>query len=107
MQAPFPFLSPSHQLPLQRGTQAKHLISVIRCRFYSIPLLDSYEYWQLFARSNKQLLDEAEYDMKNYTDVRGCYPPKPKAEVDNTLQGLHNSSYHTKAEFKNCFISQL
>ena len=54
----------------------------------------------------KQLLDEAEYDMKNCADRGGCYPPKPEAEVDNTLRGLHNSSYHTKAEFNNCFISQ-
>ena len=58
------------------------------------------------TRIIKQLLDEAEYDMKNYADQGGCYPPKPKAEVDNTLRGLHNSSYHTKAEFNNCFISQ-
>ena len=28
----------------------------------------------------------------------------PKAEVDNTLQDLLNSSYPTKAEFINCFI---
>lgn len=34
-----------------------------------------------------ELLDEAEYDMKNYTDP-----------------DLHNSSYHAKAEFNNCFI---
>ena len=26
----------------------------------------------------------------------GCYPPKPKAEGDNTLLDLHNSSYHTQ-----------
>ena len=26
------------------------------------------------------------------------------AEADNTLRDLHNSSYHTKAEFNNCFI---
>ena len=26
------------------------------------------------------------------------------AEVDNTLQDRHNSSYDTKAEFNNCFI---
>ena len=42
--------------------------------------------------------------MKNYADRGGCYPPKPKAEADNTLRDLHNSSYHTKAEFNNCFI---
>ena len=57
--------------------------------------------------NNKQLLDEAEYDMKNNVDRGGCYPPKPEAEVDNTLRGLHtDSSYHTKAEFNNFFISQ-
>ena len=33
--------------------------------------------------------------MKNYADRGGCY---------NTLRDLHNSSYHTKAEFNNCFI---
>ena len=49
-------------------------------------------------------MDEAEYDMKNYADRGGCYPPKPKAEADNTFRDLHNSSYHTKAEFNNCFI---
>ena len=38
--------------------------------------------------------------MKNYADRGGCYPPKP----DNTLRDLHNSSYHTKAVFNNCFI---
>ena len=37
--------------------------------------------------------------MKNYADRGGCYPLKPKAEADNTLRDLHNSSYHTKAEF--------
>ena len=26
------------------------------------------------------------------------------ASADNTLRDLHNSSYHTKAEFNNCFI---
>ena len=34
--------------------------------------------------------------MKNYADLGGCYPPKPKAEADNTLLDLHNSSYHTQ-----------
>ena len=24
--------------------------------------------------------------MKNYADRGGCYPPKPKAEADNTLR---------------------
>ena len=41
--------------------------------------------------------------MKNSADQGTCYPQKPKAEVDNTLQDLQNFSYPTKAEF-NCFI---
>ena len=42
--------------------------------------------------------------MKNSADQGGCYPQRPKAEVDNTLRDLQNSSYATKAEFNNCFI---
>ena len=42
--------------------------------------------------------------MKNSADQRGCYPQRAKAEVDNTLWDLQNSSYPTKAEFNNCFI---
>ena len=42
--------------------------------------------------------------MKNSADQGGCYPQRPKAEVDNTLRDLQNSSYLTKAEFNNCFI---
>ena len=42
--------------------------------------------------------------MKNSADQGGCYPPRLKAEVDNTLRDLQNSSYPTKAEFNNCFI---
>ena len=34
--------------------------------------------------------------MNNYADRGGCYPPKPKAEADNTLLDLHNCSYHTQ-----------
>ena len=34
----------------------------------------------------------------------GCYLQRPKAEVDNTLRDLQNSSHPTKAEFNNCFI---
>ena len=36
--------------------------------------------------------------MKNSAGRGECYPPKPKAEVDNTLRDLQNSSYPTKAE---------
>ena len=42
--------------------------------------------------------------MKNSSDQGGCYPQRSKAEVDNTLQDLQNSSYPMKAEFNNCFI---
>ena len=38
--------------------------------------------------------------MKNSSDQGGCYAPRPKAKVDNTLRDLQNSSYLTKAEFK-------
>ena len=31
-------------------------------------------------------------DMKNSADLRGCYPPRPSASVDNTLLDLQNSS---------------
>ena len=42
--------------------------------------------------------------MENSADQGGCYPQRPKAEVENTLRDLQNSSYPTKAEFNNCFI---
>ena len=53
--------------------------------------------------NNKQLLTEFEHDIKNYQGRGLCYPPKPKAEVDNTNRGLDNSRYHAKTEFNNCF----
>ena len=49
-------------------------------------------------------MNEAEKDMKNYADRGGCYLPRLKAEVDNTLRDLLNSSYSTKAKFINSFI---
>ena len=42
--------------------------------------------------------------MKNSADQGGCYPQRPKAEVDNTLRDLQNSSYPTKAEFNNSLL---
>ena len=42
--------------------------------------------------------------MKNSADQGGCYPQRPKGEVDNTLRDLQNSLYPTKVEFNNCFI---
>ena len=35
--------------------------------------------------------------MKNSADLRGCYPPRPLASVDNTLLDLQNSSYITQS----------
>ena len=43
-------------------------------------------------------------NMKNSADQGGCYPPRPKAKVDNTLRDLQNSSYPTKAEFNNWLL---
>ena len=34
--------------------------------------------------------------MKNSADQGGCYPQRPKAEVDNNLRDLQNSSYPTQ-----------
>ena len=30
-------------------------------------------------------MNEAEYLMKNYGDLGGCYPPRPTVSTDNTL----------------------
>ena len=46
--------------------------------------------------------------MKNSADRGGCYPQRPKTEVNNTLRDLQNSLYSaTKAEFNNCFVIHL
>ena len=39
-----------------------------------------------FVNNNddKQLLDEGEHDLKNYSDQGQCFLPKLKAEADNT-----------------------
>ena len=42
--------------------------------------------------------------MNNSADQGGCCPQRPKAEVDNILRDLQNSSYPTKTEFNNCSI---
>ena len=47
----------------------------------------------------EQLMNEAEYLLKNYGDRGGC-----TASTDNTLRDLHNSSCDKKAEFNNRFI---
>ena len=45
--------------------------------------------------------------MKNSANQGGCYPPRSKAKVNNTLRDLQNSSYPTKAEFNNCSVYYL
>ena len=42
--------------------------------------------------------------MKNSAEQGGCYPQRPKDEVNNILRDLQNSSYLTKAKFNNSFI---
>ena len=42
-------------------------------------------------QNNKQLLDEAEHNIKNCPDQGQCYLPKPKAEANNIDRGLDNS----------------
>ena len=82
------------QFRIKKFTRSSVLCSILarlkllgfrdNCACLSKNLGDQYLPGSLY---NKQLLDEAEYDMKNYADRGGCYP-------------------HTKAEFNNCFISQ-
>ena len=40
--------------------------------------------------------------MKNSAEQGGCYPQRPKAEVDNSLRDLQNSSYPTEARMGSC-----
>ena len=54
--------------------------------------------------NNKQLLNEAEYYLKNYKGLGGCYAPQPTASMDNTNLDLHNSSDDTWPHSINCFI---
>ena len=50
--------------------------------------------------------------MKNYADLRGCYPPRLKPEVNNILLDLHNSSHATQplsinAKYISCFFQEM
>ena len=45
---------------------------------------------QFTLGNNKQLLYEAEHDVKNYSDRGYCYP---STKVDKSLQALYNSSH--------------
>jgi len=49
----------------------------------------------------EELLNEVEDNVKNYADQGECHWP---SWIINSLQDLHNSSRHMKAEFNNCFI---
>ena len=42
---------------------------------------------------SKQELDEAKYYRKCYGDRGGCYPPRSKVKVDNTLRGLSSLEF--------------
>ena len=45
----------------------------------------------------KQLLHSAFVSYEElWTDLGGCYPPRPTASTDNTLLDLHNSSQDTQ-----------
>lgn len=47
----------------------------------------------LMYQCMNQLLNDAEYDMRNYTDRGECYLPDI-----NRLQDLYTTSHHTKSE---------
>jgi len=49
-------------------------------------------------------LNEADYDVKKFADRGECYPPKLKANMDNNVGDLHNSSCYSKAEFIKKYI---
>ena len=44
------------------------------------------------------------YDVNNYSDHPGCYPPRPSALVDNTLLDLHKFFTSYSASFNTCLI---
>ena len=48
----------------------------------------------------EKLLNEPEYDMKNYAGRGDC-----SALAENSLRDQHKSSHYTKAEYNNCFIT--
>ena len=50
-------------------------------------------HWQaaILIFTHKQLLNEVEHVIENYQGRSLCYPPKPKADVDNTNRGLDDS----------------
>ena len=53
---------------------------------------------KIFGMNNKAIIEFGfrRIFMKNSADLRGCYPPRPSASVDNTLLYLQNSSYPTR-----------
>ena len=45
---------------------------------------------------NNKAIIEFGFRRNNSADLAECYPPRPSAEVDNTLLDLQNSSYPTQ-----------
>lgn len=52
----------------------------------------------------KQILNKAEYDMKDYTDSGWCYPLRPKARIDNMLRDLDNCYAYVPLGLPKSFI---
>ena len=51
----------------------------------------------MFLMNNKTIIEfDYLYDVKNYADLGGCYPPRPSASMDSILLDLHNSSLPTR-----------
>ena len=50
------------------------------------------------------IMNETECDVKNYADIGKCQPLRPKVEVDNSLQDLHDYSHHTKDKLNNHIV---
>ena len=50
------------------------------------------------------IMNETECDVKNYADIGKCQPLRPKVEVDNSLQDLHDSSHHRKGKLNNNIV---
>ena len=54
--------------------------------------------------NNEQLLNEVMHNITNYQCRGLSYPPKPKAEADNTDARFDNLQYHAKTKFNNWLI---
>ena len=50
--------------------------------------------------NNEQLFNEVEHNIINYQCRGLSYPPKPKAEADNTDARFNNLQYHAKNQIQ-------